>query len=318
MRRTCNPPRSSARRTKRTKIATVVGVACLLFAARSFAADDDPRWNIAGWTPSLAASFGVSVTDMEGFIDARDSGGTTIRAPIDTQDYAVVPMLRGALAVESPLILKRLGGIRGFVGVDYYATFPPGRNITAEGNPSSFFIRPAIFDPPEQAIEGQGSALAVRTNRLAYGATAGVVIPIKIADANIFVKPGVSWMRQQWDVHGVVRRAIKSVPFGRDFRGIELEAKGKLYTQGVGPYLAIEAQPEPLGPLLVSLFVEAAYYRTLGDQDINISNSASFAAEGILPTETYNALWGMEISDDFWRSAVGLRFFLTTDRKRSR
>ena len=64
--------------------------------------------------------------------------------------------------------------------------------------------------------------------------------------------------------------------------------------------------------------MEAAYYRTLGDQDVNISDSASFAAEGVLPAETYNALWGMEISDDFWRAAAGLRFFLTTDRKRLR
>ena len=228
MRRTCNPPRSRARPTSRT---TIAGLFSLLLAAPSFADDEDPRWNIAGWTPSIAASVGVHVTDMTGYINATDSADNPVRPPVDTQDFAIVPMIRVSLDLESPPIHERLGDVRAFFGVDYFATLPPGRNITAEGNPASFFIRDGILDPPEQAIEGQGSALAVRTNRLAYGATAGLAVPIEILGIRVFVKPGVSWMRQQWDLDGVVKRAFKVIRppmvFSREFRGVELDANGQ-------------------------------------------------------------------------------------------
>ena len=159
---------------------------------------------------------------------------------------------------------------------------------------------------------------AVQTNRSAYGFTGGASVPVEISGFRFFVKPGVSWMRYQWDFRGLVLDAIKpGTIIGRNFRGVQLRARGKLYSHGVGPYLAIEMEPDPWGPVLVSAFIEAAYYRTLDEQEADITDSASYAGDGI-PPDTYLGRWGIELGDDFWRAAVGIRIFLAADQFKKR
>jgi hypothetical protein len=136
---------------------------------------------------------------------------------------------------------------------------------------------------------------------------------VEIGAFRFNVKPGVSWMRYQWNIQGVVLDAIKpDNVFSRDFRAIELRARGKLYSSGVGPYLALEMEPDPWGPVLVSAYVEAAYYRALGDRDADISMSQTLSGNR-LPTDTYLARWGIKVDEDFWRTGVGIRVYLAAD-----
>ncbi len=314
MARYFNPAKSSSRFKA---IGTLVWLALIVLSASPCMAEErDPRWNFKGWTPSMALALGIHSTDMEGFVLATDSSGTPIRDPQNSEDYAVTPLARISLGVETPELPGIPGKIRLFGSVDYFVTFPPDRKIAGEGNPTGFLVRPGFLDPPEESIEGQGSETAVQTNRSAYGLTGGMSIPFEIGGVRFHVKPGVSWMRYQWDIRGLVLRAIKAkspfLPPSREFRGVELRARGKLYSHGVGPYLAIELEPDPWGPILVSAFVEAAYYRALGDRDTNFSTSETLSGSN-LPPDTYTGRWGIKVDEGFWRAAVGIRIYLAAD-----
>ena len=59
-------------------------------------------------------------------------------------------------------------------------------------------------------------------------------------------------------------------------------------------------------------FIEGAYYRTIGDRDVNISDSVTISGNS-LPTETYTGRWGMRVDQEFWRAAVGIRVYLAAD-----
>ena len=318
MARYFNPPMPALR------FGTLGWLALLLMSASLFASlagaedgskETDPRWNFKGWTPSVAVTLGVHATDLDGAMSATDTSGATIRIPQRGDDYAVTPMLRLSLGLETPELPSIPGHIRLFGAADYYVTFPADRHLVSEGNPTGFFVPPGFINPPQEAIEGQGSQTTNETGRSAYGFTGGMSIPFQIGDFRFFVKPGVSWMRYKWDIKGVVLAAQKSTDFaafGREFRQIELSARGKLYSSGVGPYIAIEVEPDPWGPVLVGAFIEGAYYRTIGDRDVNISDSQTLSGNS-LPTETYLGRWGMRVDQEFWRAAVGIRVYLAAD-----
>jgi hypothetical protein len=280
------------------------------------AKEPDPRWNLAGWTPSLSLGLGVHVTPVEGFVVATNSAGDFVRPPQYDDNTAVTPLARISLGIETPELPLIPGNIRLFGSADYFVSFPPSLKVANEGNPTGFLVPPGFRDPPAAAIEGQGSQTSLEMGRSAYGLTGGVSIPIDVGDFQFHIKPGVSWMRQRWEVKGVVLAVEKSslpfLPPSRDFRGIELRARGKLYSSGVGPYIAIEAEPDSWGPILVSAFIEAAYYRTLGDRKVNISDSETLTGNN-LPPDTYLGRWGIEVDKYFWRAGVGIRVFLAAD-----
>jgi hypothetical protein len=276
------------------------------------AEERDPRWNLDGWTPFLGATLGVHVTDISGFVIATDSSDTPIRVPQQGDDYAVGGLLHLSVGLETPELPKIPGRVRLFGAFDYFVTFPPDRNIAGEGDPSGFFLKPGFSNPPVEAIQGTGSKNEIETARSAYGVTGGVSIELEVGGFRFHVKPGVSWMRYKWDFHGVVLDAQKAPLTGRDFRQVELRARGKLYSNGVGPYLALETEPDPWGPILVSAFIEGAYYRALGDRKANISTHETISGSG-LPTDTYTGRWGIKVDEQFWRAGVGIRVYLAAD-----
>jgi hypothetical protein len=287
----------------------------LVQASASLAADEetDPRWNYKGWVPSMSVTLGVHTTDISGFVIATNSADEPIRPPASSKKYAVTPLLHLGIGLESPELPRIPGHIRLFGNVDYFLTFPSDRNAAGEGDPTGFVVPPGFVSPPEEAIQGTGSQTSIETGQSAYGFTGGMSVPFNIGNFRFYVKPGVSWMRYRWDFKGLVLDAEKAnFPFTRNFRGIELRGRGKLYSNGVGPYVALEMEPDHWGPVLVGAFVEAAYYRTLGDRDANITASAAYTGDN-LPDETYKARWGIKVDEQFWRASAGIRVYLAAD-----
>ncbi len=267
---------------------------------------------------------------MYGFVVATDSNGDLLpgRPPDDSQKTFVVPAFHVGLTLDSPPLPKVPGNIRLFGSLDYFATFPPERFAANEASPSGFFIRErsdVVPDVPEEAIEGQGSQTQMQTGRHAYGATVGLSFPLpfEIFGLKVHVRPGASWMRYKWEMTGVILEAIKVEPgpmmvSGREFRGVELQARGKLYSNGVGPYLGVELEPYRIGPTMISIYAEGAYYRVIGDRTLNITTTQTFT-DSIprLPSpETYQGRWGANVSRGFWRAGVGVRLYLAPTQRR--
>jgi hypothetical protein len=312
MARQCNPPQPYSRLLMIGTLAVCLVSGSLSLAAEPSAENQDPRWNFKGWTPSLGVTLGVHTAGISGFVIATDSSGEPIRDPQRSHDIAVTGLLHLSLGLESPELPKIPGGIRLFGKLDYYVTFPSDRQAAGEGDPTGFHLKPGAPNPSEVAIEGTGSETEIKTNRSAYGVTGGLSIPVELGVFRFKVKPGVSWMRYKWDYRGVVLDAMKPSPIGRDFRQIELRARGKLYSNGVGPYLALEMEPDSWGPILVAAYVEGAYYRVIGDRDSDISTSQTLSGNDF-PTDTYLGRWGIRVDDDFWRVGAGIHVYLAAD-----
>jgi hypothetical protein len=273
---------------------------------------EDPRWDFHGWRPSISAAMGVHGTDVEGFVVSKDSMGQDIRPSDARTDYAVTPLAQFTVGVETPEIPRVPGRISFFANFDFLLMFPIERNVASEGSPTGFEIESQAPNIPEGLIEGQGSQTTVATELPAYGATGGISLPVNVGDWLSFdLRAGVSWMRYRWEIDGVVLEAIKPSSIGRDFRAVELRAHGTLDSEGVGPYLGIQFQPYELGPFQASAFIDAAYYRLLSDREIILTDTMQ-STDNLPPPETYTAIWGFRVGDDFWRATAGVRFYLST------
>ena len=74
--------------------------------------------------------------------------------------------------------------------------------------------------------------------------------------------------------------------------------------------LGIQFQPYELGPIQASAFIDAAYYRTLGDREIVLTDTMQ-STDNLLPPDTYTGTFGFSIGDSFWRATAGVRFYLS-------
>ena len=152
----------------------------------------------------------------------------------------------------------------------------------------------------------------ISTNLLAYSFSAGVSIPVQIASYRFRVRPGVSWMRFAFDIQGDLHHAVKPSEFGTDFRAIALQRHGKLYLNGVGPYLELEALDGALqlaDHVFVGFFAEAAVYRVLGDRRANVGVVSSY--DDAFGTDTYTTHWRVEADEWFYRFGAGVRIYLS-------
>ena len=287
---------------------------------RSLADDADP-WGLYGWTPSLGLSIGMLTGKVEGSVRSVDSTGMEIRTPDSGSESATTPIAAVMFGLDSPPLERVWLAPSLFLRASIIPTFKVERNVASEGA-----VEP--FDPPDaftftaEAITGQGSQTEVSTNLLAYSFSGGVSIPLEIAGHRFRVSPGVSWMRFAYDIRGDLHHAVKPVAFGPDFREVDLHRHGKLYLNGIGPYLEIESFDgalELMNSLVVGFFAEAAFYRVLGDRRANLGLVSTYDDE--FGVETYTTQWSVEADQWFYRFGAGIRIYLNKrmgDRERSR
>jgi len=302
--------RSSPRRKALGRTIACVSALGMLLAGGSSADDSDP-WGLDAWTPSLGLSLGVMSTGkVDGSVRSVDSSGSEIRPPSTGEAFATTPIAAATLGLDTPS-LKRVPLKPGlFVRASVIPTFKIERNVASEGA-----VGP--FDPPEAlsftapAIDGQGSQTEISTNLLAYSFSAGVSLPVEIAGYRFRVRPGVSWMRFEFDIRGDLHHAVKPVEFGTDFRAIALHRQGKLYLKGIGPYLEIESLDGVLAltdDVYVGFYAEAAGYRVLGDRRANLGVVSRY--DDAFGTETYTTHWRVAADEWFYRFGAGIRIYL--------
>lgn len=267
----------------------------------------DARRSVFGVTPSLGVGLGFLTTDAAGSVVAVNGSGSTIRPPDTGQTSAITPLAHLSLGLETSALEFLPGAPSVFAQADYFPSLGLTRNIASEGSGQGF-SPPDAENFPEGAIAGQGSKTMVEADVSTFGLSAGLSFPIEILGVALRVKPGVSWIHYTWDVQGRVLRAVKPSTSGTDFRGVDLSARDSFDAHGVGPYFGVEFEASPFGPLLASIYIEAAAYRVLSDQSESLNARESFDDQ--FGVETYEADWGAEFDDWTYRSTVGVRIYL--------
>ena len=268
---------------------------------------EDPRQAFFGVTPSFAIGLGFYTTEVDGSVSAVDGMGSPIRPPDSGSASALTPLLQFSLGLESRPLEFIPGGPSVFAQGDYFATLSLERNAASEGGGQGF-RPPDSANFPEAAIGGQGSKSIVQTDTSALGVTAGLSFPVDLGDLTLRLKPGVAWTLYTWDLQGRVLRAVKPSDTGTDFRAVRLTNQHSFDAQGVGPYLGIELEPEPFGPLLAAFYIEGAAYRVLSDTRKRMRATESF--DDAFGMENYAATWGFEFDDWTWRASLGVRLYL--------
>lgn len=317
---TSRQPHPTGHVTGRTLLFLLVSLLLPLLVVlptRSVASEPE-LWSYRGWTPSLSLSIGMMSTGkVEGSVRSVDSTGVEIRPPDTGEDFATTPIATASLGVDSPALENVFLTPSFFVRATAIATFPIDRNVASEGAVGPFEIPDALtFTAP--AITGQGSQTEISTNLLAYSFSAGLSIPVELAGHRFRVRPGVSWMRWALDIRGDLHHAVKPAAFGSDFRAIDIHRHGKLYLNGIGPYLELESIEGTLAltrSIAVGFFAEAGVYRVLGDRRANLGLESSF--DDAFGMETYTTQWSVEADEWFYRFGAGVRIYLSSGIGRS-
>jgi hypothetical protein len=273
-------------------------------------ADDSEPWGYHGWTPSLGLSVGMLTGKVDGSVRSVDSTGTEIRTPASGGEFVTTPIAIVSLGLDSPALKSVPLRPSLFFRASVIPTFEVERNVASEGAVEDFKPPDALtFTAP--AITGQGSQTEVSTNLLAYSLSAGVSIPFEIAGHRFRVRPGVSWMRFAYDLRGDLHHAVKPIAFGTAFRAVDIHRNGKLYQNGVGPYLELESLAGALEltrSIVVGFFAEAAVYRVLGDRRANLGLISSY--DDAFGSDTYTTRWSVETDEWFYRFGAGVRIYL--------
>ena len=294
----------------------VAWAACFALLPGIALADDPEPWHLGGWTPSLSLTLGLMSTGkVQGSVRSVDEDGEELRPPDTGEDFATTPIAAVTLGIDGPAFERVPLSPSLFARASVIPTFALERFVASEGAVGPFQT-PDAFTFTAPAITGQGSQTEISTNLLAYSFSAGVSIPLEIAGRRFHLRPGVSWMRFAFDIRGDLHHAVKPVAFGPAFRAVDLHRHGKLYLNGIGPYLefeALEGRVAMTRALQFGFFLEAGVYRVLGDRRANLGLVSSFDDE--FGTDTYTTRWSVEADEWFYRFGAGVRIYASAERR---
>lgn len=265
-------------------------------------------WSWHGWTPSLSLSLGFMSMAGEGEGTFTESSGDDFRPPYSGEGRLTSPLARVSLELRTPDLDFLPASPSLFGSVDYISMFSPSQKVAGVGDGSRLVIPANGLNLPEDVISGQGRRIDVEADDHAVGATFGVSIPVEIWGLRMRVMPGVSYMRQVIVVEGKVLDAYKPSSLGRDFRTIRLTGDDKLRLNGVGPSFALEFDAGRIGPAWLSVFVDTAGFKSLGNRDLDFSDERTYT--DFIGTETYASRWRYEADEWFYRVDAGVRIHL--------
>jgi hypothetical protein len=193
-------------------------------------------------------------------------------SPLSAGTQMMTPYAGISLEIMTPSLWKFLSG---FAHLDVSYTFGPEYNIPSSGNPGPFFPGDSSALPTalvQGAILGQGSRTTPLVQPLQVTAGAGVAFTMRAWDRTLRIKPSVEYLREEIQVNGLVRRAVRvdptptvASPEDAFFRTINLAGKSSHVYHGLGAGLEVELETGRSGPFKVALYASARAWRFLNN-----------------------------------------------------
>ena len=239
------------------------------------------------WVPSFSILSGVNSQNGNGSMTTTNVEAPWTPVPSAPPEYVSIlpesPLSAGtqmmtpyaglSLEIMTPSWRKMP---RGFAHLDVSYTFGPEYNIPSSGNPGPFFPGDTSALPNalvQGAILGQGSRTTPLVQPLQVTAGAGVAFTLRTASGRILrIKPSVEYLREEIQVSGLVRRAVRvdptptvASPDDAFFRTINLAGKSSHVYHGLGPGLEVELETGRSGPFKVALYASARAWKFLNN-----------------------------------------------------
>ena len=225
---------------------------------------------------------------------------------------------------------------RFFLGAEILPTFAADRNLAGVGDPTcvkgpepgDVCATQEILGPPrdtaygQDVANGQGSVVTTTYDTLSYGADLGVAFPVDAGERHLRIKPSFGWLSYEVEVSGRVVDAtcnptnqctpVQQNPGGPilpgSFRQTILTAHDTKRFNAIGPGLDVEVDTGHYGPLGTSLFLGGHAYYTLGNREIQITDTQVYPQDGLpLAGQAVSARWDAEFKPWIFRVGVGLR-----------
>jgi hypothetical protein len=260
------------------------------------------------WVPSFGVVWGLFGQKADASIDSSPLAGVTppepLRPPTASDQALLNPFAGGTIELMTPRALDDFGRPRAFVHLDLSAALGFSYDVAKEGDPGK--LRAPEIPVPEGEISGQGSVVEAEIDPLVLTSGLGVAFAVDVGEWHFRIKPSLEYMRQEVEVRGRLRRAVRLTPpppaATLDYRFIELGG-GKSHTlHGLGPGLEFEVDAARVESFVISVFIGGQAYRMLGDRDVRITDSQTSMAG------TESAVWRFEMEEWLYRGAMGVRF----------
>lgn len=264
--------------------------------------DPDQRPSYAArWLPTLTVGIG-GLGDPENAtaISSGDSVDSEV-VSVSGSELNIAPQFIVLAGIESPELFHNLrvytsGGVLPTLGFDI--------DVTKLGDPRGFVYPKQAEDNdpyPGSAIDGTGIRSSAQIDRLAWAANLGVSLGVDVGEHRLDIRPSVGYFRYSVSAQGVRLAAIKPDLIDPFVREISLENSRTEAFSAVGPCLELGFDLGPKGMFKPTLFVDASFYKVLGDRVIEMSDSGSDQ----YGTEV--AYWTVMVNPWIYRLGAGLR-----------
>jgi hypothetical protein len=226
-----------------------------------------------------------------------------------------------SLEIMTPSWLKIL---RGFAHLDVSYTFGPEYNIPSSGNPGPFVNGNTNTEPGtlvQGTILGQGSRTTPLVQPLQVTAGAGVAFTMRAWDRILRIKPSVEYLREEIQLKGLVRRAVRvdptptvGTPNDSFFRTVNLAGESSHVYHGLGPGLEVEVETGRAGPFKVALYASAKAWKFLNNdpQNFEVRNEDPIYCPppppGQVNCSSESAAFGFTKDDWAYGANLGIRF----------
>jgi hypothetical protein len=218
---------------------------------------------------------------------SADGRRACLRPSVDDHDVSATPFVAASLQVMTPRVPLVPSSPRFFVSGEFVTLWAQKRNIAKESNPSTLDWPletpfPEATNVGGPTLSGVGTEVTSEVQNYTFGARAGLAFPFHFRGRRLWVKPSFGWLQYEVDVDALLVAGIKDDPvdvdpttgsFGPGIREVTFDSGFTETFNGIGPGIELEMEAARVGPLGVSLFINADAYRILGETDFDFSDT---------------------------------------------
>jgi hypothetical protein len=290
------------------------GVALACMGAGSAAAEPVDERELGRWVPSFSLLSGISAQKAEGHLATSDIVGPEDPAgnsehpllpgtPATDRTRMMTPFVGGSIELMTPAWKSLPGRPRAYVHGDVAFAFAPDYNIPMIADPGPFVVSSTVTGAiTEGQILGQGGKTTATVGPLLVMAGAGFAFTLDAWDHALRIKPSFEYMREEIEISGVVRRAIRvesPSPTLDEFRLVTLTAQKAQVYHGLGAGLEVELDTARAGPFVLSLYAAAKAWNFLDNEKQTLTDQNQYGE---------HAVWHFLKNEWAFAGALGLRF----------